>query len=88
MASQRDRHHFLRQVKSEVRAGGGWWWGGAYLWETEQVDVGLRDLHGTQQAMALSSSGLFLGAAGTEVVLGSMGNSGLLEETSSSCRVS
>lgn len=58
---------------------------GEYLWEMKQVDVDLRDLHGTQQVMVLSSWSLFLGAAGMEVVLGSMGNSGPLEETSSSC---
>lgn len=49
------------------------------------MDVGLRDLHGTQQVMALSTWSLFLGAAGKEEVFESMGNSGLLEETSSSC---
>lgn len=69
MVSQRDRCHFLRQVKTEVRVGVG---GGVYLWEMKQVDVGLRDLHGTQQVMALSSWSLFWGAAGMEVVLESM----------------
>lgn len=50
-----------------------------YLWEMKLVDVGLRDLYGTQQGMTLSSWSPFLGAAGIEVVLESMGNSGPLE---------
>lgn len=59
-----------------------------YLWEMKLVDVGLRDLHGTQQEVTLSSWSPFLEAAGIEVVLESMGNSGPLEGTRSSCRIS